>query len=302
MYVPAVSGVTSLGSANMFVAWIGGPAANTHGPVPLLGRRRLPVSRGWNPDPTTVVGGLRVRGCSAMDGRWRRPYVGIQRTSDRAVANEAEPYSSLVATRRCSPARVAPIVSLAAPSSTTVSRAPLNDASRRRAIRSARASVPAKRREGPHSTRAPRNLSRHARHGSGPSLAFVWARDGRDRGVSASGLPADGPWRRAGGTRRRDAGTSRSLAIARDAPRVSPPRADGSADAPNPSTSWEASSETTEAEHARSTRGGGGPERAPSKIANGYAARPLDRVGGCKPLERLPSARRRAREVSIGTN
>jgi hypothetical protein len=77
------------------------------------------------------------------------------------------------------------------------------------------------------------------------------------------------------------------------------PRADGSAEAPNPSTSWEASSETTEAEHARSARGGGGPGRALSKIANGSRGA----TAGRSRRERPPSnacqahAARRAREV-----
>jgi hypothetical protein len=156
---------------------------------------------------------------------------------------------------------------------------PIERPRRQRAIRSAPASVPVKRRKGAHSTRAPRNLSRHGRHGSGPSLAFVWERDGRDRRVSAPGLPAGGPWRRrAGRTRRPDAGTSRSLAIAQDAPKVSTPRADGSARAPNPSTSWEASSETTEAEHARSARRW--TRTRVEQDRQGVTGRPLDGLGG----------------------
>lgn len=77
------------------------------------------------------------------------------------------------------------------------------------------------------------------------------------------------------------------------------PRADGSAEAPNPSTSWEASSETTEAEHARSARGGGGPGGALSKIANGSRGATAGRSRRERPhrtlVKRTPA--RRAREV-----
>jgi len=79
---------------------------------------------------------------------------------------------------------------------------------------------------------------------------------GRDGHVSALDSPAELPWRRRQDRHRPlDAETPWSLAILKADARASRPRADGSAGAPNPGTSWEASSEMKEVKRRRRARG-----------------------------------------------
>jgi hypothetical protein len=102
--------------------------------------------------------------------------------------------------------------------------------------------------------------------------------------------------------RQPDAETPWSLAIAEADARTSRPRADGSAIAPNPGTSWEASSEMKE--DKRDRRAGG--ELRPNarrKQREGDAARTRTAWRDAIPAERLPEhASAASKEVSTGTN
>ena len=112
------------------------------------------------------------------------------------------------------------------------------------------------------SPKAPHQLAPPRRHDSSPSGAFVRVGMATFRHL----IPSRLPWRRRQDRHRRpDAEAPSSLVIAKADARGSRTRADGSAGAQNPGTSWEASSEMKEA----STTGGlaASEDRTPAEAA-----------------------------------